>query len=183
MERTDLKLNEAKFFFEMLQVNEGKYPEFDYYLNAYFGSARAVLWVMKAEYSKVEGWKEWYEKKTPGIEIEGMLKKIVDARNRSLKQEPLKTEEYITVEVEDGNFVDIEEKMNKFSKKKVEIEIKIPENSSHRMDETEKELHIVGKLKVSNTIKEFKNVDILEICKKYISWLNEIVNECEKRFG
>lgn len=183
MERTNSKLNEAKFFLEMLQINNEKYPEFDYYLNAYFVSARAVLWIMKAEYSKIEGWKQWYDNKTPEAKVQVMLKNIVQARNRSLKQNPLKTRKYITLELGDGEFVDIKEKMRKFSGKKVELEIQAVKNKKRVVEETDSTLHMVGKININNTIKEFKNNDILEICKNYINWLEEIVEECEKKIG
>ena len=73
--------------------------------------------------------------------------------------------------------------MIKFSGKKVELEIQAVKNKKRVVEETDSTLHMVGKININNTIKEFKNNDILEICKNYINWLEEIVEECEKKFG
>ena len=36
MDRTERKLDESKFFLRKLEESREKYPDFDYYLNAFF---------------------------------------------------------------------------------------------------------------------------------------------------
>ena len=40
----------------------------------FFSSSRAVLWIMKAEYSKIDGWKKWHDEKEIDTRTKEMLK-------------------------------------------------------------------------------------------------------------
>ncbi|RHR21780.1 hypothetical protein DWX43_23515 [Clostridium sp. AF19-22AC] len=97
MKNTESRLGEARFFFNKMKESENVFPEFNYYLNAFISSSRSVLWIMNAEYNKIEGWHKWYADKEPDELTKIMLKGIVDARNRSLKKEPLYANKYITL--------------------------------------------------------------------------------------
>ena len=46
-----------------MKDSKDKSLEFEYYLNAYSSSSRSVIRIMNSEYSKVNGWKKWYEDK------------------------------------------------------------------------------------------------------------------------
>jgi hypothetical protein len=97
VENTEFRLNESKFFLGKLKENKEKTLEFEYYLDAYVSSARSVLWIMKSEYSKLNEWNKWYEEKDPNEEQKKLLKGIVDMRNRTLKQRPLKVKKYASI--------------------------------------------------------------------------------------
>jgi len=68
MGRTRQKLEEAAFFlakvkehyFDVLDEEEQARP-FLYYLSAFVSAARSVTWVMRSEYSALEGWATWYQ--------------------------------------------------------------------------------------------------------------------------
>lgn len=53
MTNTQRKLDQAKYFFKMLDTEE---PYFDYILSAFINASRSILWVMGHEYNKSEGW-------------------------------------------------------------------------------------------------------------------------------
>lgn len=182
MQDTEFRLNESKFFLKTMKENEEKKPEFEYYLDAYISSARSVLWIMNSEYCKLKEWKKWYDEKGVNNEQKKLLDGIVKMRNRSLKQRPLKVRKYTTVG--DGkNFCDIEEVMRKYLGKEITLEIKEiekPENYSFYEDENS--TVVSGVLKISTTVEEFKDKDIIDICEEYDSWLTDVVSECIRKF-
>lgn len=96
MSHTSDKLAEAGFFLAKLDETHGT-KEFDYYLNAFIASARSVLWVMRAEYSKKEGWEAWYQAKEPTDEEARLLRLTRELRNTSEKVKPLRA--YSEVEI------------------------------------------------------------------------------------
>lgn len=178
MENTEFKLNESKFFLEKMKESKDEKIEFEYYLNAYINSSRSVLWIMKSEYSKINGWKKWYEDKDDE-EQKNILDGIVKMRNRSIKQSPLKVTTYYTIG-DDKKFYDIKEAFRKFDGRKVDISIKPLEEKveEFKMYEDNNKLEISGKFNISTTVEEFKYKDIIDICEEYDTWLSNIVNEC-----
>ena len=161
-------------------------PDFDYYLNAFFNSARSVLWIMRAEYCKVEGWEKWFKEKSIPTEREGVIGKITDARNRSSKKEPLKMDTYMTVGGKD-KFIDLADYLKFFGGKEVILEVKKINPGDMRdnveVNQAEGEVSIKVVLEIRDSIKEFKRQDICEVCQKYMYWLEEVVDECKDIFG
>jgi hypothetical protein len=112
-----------------------------------------------------------------------LLKGIVDMRNRTLKQRPLKVKKYATVG-DDKNFCDIYEVFDRYIGEKINLTIEaMDEDPGFSVREDNDETQITGKLKISTTVEEFKNKDIIDICAEYDEWLSSIVNECIKLFG
>lgn len=161
-------------------------PDFDYYLNAFFNSARSVLWIMRAEYCKVEGWEQWFKEKDTIAEIEELIEKITAARNRSSKKEPLKRDTYMTIGGKD-KFVDLTDYLKLFGGKEVTLEVKKIKSDDMTEDvevnQKEGEVSVKGVLKIYDSIKEFKRQDICEVCQQYVNWLQKIVDECKEIFG
>ncbi|WP_313232425.1 hypothetical protein [Tissierella praeacuta] len=182
------KLNEAEFFLNKLKEHENIFPEFDYYLNAFVSSARSVLWIMKSEYNSNNGWKNWYENKSTNQSEDNLLKGITGMRNRSLKQEPLKTEKYFMMSLQ-LETVDVWEEVKKFVEehgkdKKYDITIKsdgMPKNRGILKDKNS--LTIQGRLDVYDTVEEFKDNNIIDKCEEYFLWLKSIVKECSSLFN
>ncbi|WP_050607249.1 hypothetical protein [Clostridium niameyense] len=186
MENTEFRLNESKFFLKRMKENKEKSPEFEYYLNAYVSSARSVLWIMKSEYSKLKEWGKWYDNKGVSQEQKKLLDGIVKMRNRSLKQRPLKVRKYATIG-DDKSFCDIDEVFKKFIGKRVNIKIEPIEDLKNlkgfNIYNDNNHTEVTGKLKISTTVEEFKNEDIINICEEYDVWLSNITSECINIFG
>lgn len=183
MKHTQFVLDETEFFLNKLKEEQESFPDFNYYLNAYISAARSVLWIMKNEYGKVNGWKKWYDDTEVDNDKKSLLKGIVDMRNRSLKKMPIQIkEEYI---IGDGDICyNIYDEMMPFSGKKITLTIEstgIKEKSSRITDG--KTLTLKGTINRIHTVEEFKNKDILDVCQQYFDWLKETVNTCVKRFG
>ena len=186
MKNTCRRLDEAIFFLNKMKENKNVTPDFDYYLNAFFDSARSVLWIMRAEYCKVDGWEKWFEEKDTTEKIKRLISNITEARNRSTKKEALKVNTYMTVGSE-NKFIDLAEYLKLFAGKEITLEVKTisPDDVMNDVDVTQKEgkISIRGMLEICDSINEFKRQDICEVCQEYIEWLQEVVIECQERFG
>ena len=87
-------------------------------------------------------------------------------------------------ELTEDRFIDIREELAKFHGKKVTVEIKSSEEDERKIiKNNEHELHVKGKIKINTSIKEFKNSDVVNVCKKYVEWLGKIVEECKQKFN
>ncbi|MDF2503067.1 hypothetical protein [Clostridium sp.] len=184
MENTEFRLNESKFLLEKMKESKSKSPDFDYYLNAYISSSRSVIWIMKNEYSNINGWKKWYECKGLSKEQEILLKGIVEIRNSSIKQKPLKVGTYITINDNEESY-DIKELLSDYNGKKMKFKFEIQEEELDHVNIIKDTNHfsISGKLKIASTVEKFKNKDIIDVCMEYDNWLTDIVYECTKIFG
>jgi hypothetical protein len=96
--RTRHKLDEARFFFGLCEDNR-HLREFNYYLSACVSAARAVTWIMRAEYVRVEGWEAWYTARTPSEAEERLLRQMGDIRNRAQKSAPLDARAAVQVNI------------------------------------------------------------------------------------
>jgi len=209
MSDTRNKFNEAIFFFERMKEylkNKDKSSEFDYFLNAFVGSARSVLWIMKAEFSRNNEWNEWYN----SIEIDAQIKHVFDITNQlrilSVKYSPIKSEEqwtFIPDEKSKEVFYDIWERANKGL---IGIYLKDDNGNLHKLiDKRKSEETVEGdskydsaedledKCKIMATMQLHKfrgidaqngySLDVMAICEDYISILGNIVSDCEKHFA
>ena len=186
---TRYKLEEAEFFLGFLETNYGKQKKFDFYLSAYFGAARAVTWIMRSEYSKVEGWEDWFKRLESDAEEERLLAGIKDLRNRSLKSEPLRTlvETHLGDLYTDtpGEHAEAEKIMGRIVRENIPMAIG-GSSGKYRIeaviDGRPVCLH-VRQAMFHRRLKEFPDEHILTICNKYYKFLKRIVAECEARFS
>ncbi|MFD2046402.1 hypothetical protein ACFSTA_18830 [Ornithinibacillus salinisoli] len=182
------KLNEAEFFLNKLKEHKNVIPEFDYFLNAFVSSARAVLWIMNYEYDSNNKWKNWYNEKSTSESEDILLRGITNMRNRSLKQAPLKTKKYHIMNL-GTETVDIYEEIKKFvdkhgKDKEYDIVIKQHDNIENRkILRSENELTIHGRLNIHDTVEEFKGSNIIDKCEEYFLWLKSLVEECTSMFN
>ena len=183
MKHTQFVLDETQFFLSKMEENQESFPDFNYYLNAYISAARSVLWIIKNEYCKVSGWLEWYDSTEVDHDKELLLKGIVEMRNRSLKKAPLQIkQEYIIGDKEVS--YNIYDEITPFVGKKISLTIEQTENSKRagRISD-DNTLVLKGTINKINSVQEFKNKDILDVCRQYFDWLNQIVKVCIKQFG
>ncbi len=55
------KLNEARFFLTCMARNPCDRDAFKYNLSAFLSAARSVLWFMRREFKKADGFQDWYD--------------------------------------------------------------------------------------------------------------------------
>lgn len=187
MTRTKRKLDEAKFFLDLLVSNENKDPDFDYFLSAFISSSRSVLWIMRAEYSELNGWEQWYISLDPTQEEKQFLKKINEIRVRSEKFDPLLTKILMNLGIPNEEMTkEIEKSLEQFHGKSVTFTIETIEESTDSQTYGVLDNGTVrfrGKVdSVVRGIEEFPDTDILEVCKDYFHRIEKIVNECIVKF-
>lgn len=179
MTNTKKKLSEAKFFYKLLSENNKLFPDFNYYLNAFLNSSRAVTWIMNSEYSKVDGFKDWYEKEKVDEETEQLLKSINTLRVESTKKKPVEANPVAQFTIDENSITDeIKEKIKEINHKRINITI-----SEVGEGPKDAEIIIQGRISgITNSIEDFPNEDILTICENYITELERLIGECEQRF-
>ena len=188
---TRLKLEEAEFFLGQLKPNYGKNKKFDFFLSAFFGAARSVLWMMRAEYSAVEGWEEWYAARQPDADEGRLFARTKDVRNRSAKSDPLKTLREMTFSMDHSDKpkdIEAQELLKRAMQEKLPISIKSIRGASgsyaiefviedRRVSVSPREIGI------DRWLPEFPGEHILTVCRDYYQTLAKIVQECEAKFG
>jgi hypothetical protein len=100
MSHTQEKLLEATFFLGQMREHEKSFieaitegrladPRFRYFASAIIAAARSVTWVMRAEFGRVVGWEDWYERQKPAPEDKWLLDVFTSVRNSSQKIAPV----------------------------------------------------------------------------------------------
>src|ERR1039458_5945837 len=92
MTKTQKKLDEAKYFLNQLKTTD---PYFDYVLSAFLNAARSTFWVMRHEFGKVPGWKEWFDAAEASGEEQTLLTETNQMRIDSAKKGRMSTEFYL----------------------------------------------------------------------------------------
>ncbi|SHM81570.1 hypothetical protein SAMN02746066_03392 [Anaerosporobacter mobilis DSM 15930] len=178
MEKTLFKLEEAKFFLHKIREERTNEPFCSYYFNAFLSSARSVLWVMRAEYSKIEGWEEWYQCKKATEEEEKIMHKITKYRNLSQKEGSLHTCDILKIEDDGFSF-------------KIECPTEMLVDNMHGnkmflsfgIADKEPDIEIEGFASLTKGIKEDDEFDILQLSNQYYEWLENVIHECAEKFS
>jgi hypothetical protein len=208
MTNTERKLDEARYFLGQLDVED---PYFDYILSAYLNAARSTPWVMRNEFTHVDGWNEWYGGREGSKEEKEIFKAINDLRIKATKQEGIKTnyflfdailvdEEYYSTIKEflkkDGRYkitITKKEELNDTADEEVNVDDSDVDNDSDFDDEIDDsdfdDGDFSGKTYVikgrkDSTIDQSKNsrLEIHNLCKDYFALIENLVQECMARF-
>ncbi len=188
LSKTRNKLKEARFFLEKLREKNVKVPDINFYLSAFISAARSVLWIMRAEYKDVAGWKEWYDSIKPSSSEKKFLKGMTEIRNRSIKEEPLQLYGSVSVIIpKESQTEELKQWIIKQHKNRQVLSIKFEPSKHSKKVETfvgADRVITTGRVKkVFFNLEEFPSKDIVSVCTKYFKLLNKMVRECESRFG
>lgn len=189
--KTLQRLREAGFFLLKMKETYVASVDFEYYWTAYIMIARSVSWIMKNEYSHIDGFNDWYKSKQLGSKFNSLSKKITKLRNTITKIEPLKYELECSItfnkndihgfgNVENMSPEELSNVLNKYyAGKKVKITKKDEINST-----SDKMPHSYGKFKIEK-IKHEYFTDIIQECTDYHFYLYvlalEVLCKFEKR--
>jgi hypothetical protein len=185
MAATQEKLLEAKFFLDKLRASIWVQPDFDYYLNAFLGSARSVLWIMRAEYSDTPGWEEWYKSKELNALDVAFLRDINELRIESTKRSSVRTKPMVQFEIPEhfvtGEVKDFFQRAAGKNGKGTIGEIGPLTNVLITIEGKSANL-VVSSIKPYRGISSLVGEDALETCVRYYGMMEEIVSECRKYF-
>lgn len=178
MTNTERKLDEARFFLNRLNIND---PYFDYILSAYLNASRSVLWVMKNEFLQIKGWTQWHNVRTLDENEENILREINKLRIRVTKQDGVKTDFFI-----DGDSICVDEDSYAKAKKILKwpsgtkLKITISElNEGKNKNNGSNPLSLHCRVKTRNgKIALCNRKKLLNLCKNYFLFLEQIASEC-----
>lgn len=173
---TKHKLEEAKFFLDSLKDNFGKAKKFDFFLSAYLTSARAVSWIMKAEFGGSVGYQDW-RKEVETDEEKKLFKKITDIRNNIEKVAPITTSPEYKITLSESDMVRL--------KGYVAVSLNGPTDAcdvEFRSPSGERVVCRAIEVSVKRRLEEFPADHVLEVCERYYAALSRIVALCEARF-
>ena len=92
MTNTERKLKEANFFLKQLSPD---YVYFDYILSAFLNSARSTTWIMRNEFSNINGWEKWFKECEISDEEKKLLSDTNSLRIDSAKKTGIKTDYFL----------------------------------------------------------------------------------------
>ena len=81
--QTEIKLEEARFYLELLRKNAPHQAIVIFALSAFLSAARSVTLYLQAEGKDKPGFKEWYEQKREELKTNEFARFLVDTRNIS----------------------------------------------------------------------------------------------------
>lgn len=183
MFRTRRKLEEARFFLNHLRDSEKKHPEFDYFLNAFAAAARSVTWVMKAEYLRVSGWREWYEAQSPDADEKELLGAFTQLRNKSQKEDPLETKVVVVMDFPPESLThEFKEMLERGVGKRFQTTVyAVPEDGDMSQIPSTAILGVVRS--AERRLNELGERDVLDACEKYFGGLERLVDRCGAEFA
>lgn len=182
MSRTRRKLEEARFFYRFLEENRFANPAFDYYLSAFVSAARSVTWVMRAEYLGVQGWEQWFSTKLATPAEDALLCKVNEMRLRSVKTHPLEASAALIVHIPpEWVTPGLEDRLELGVGKRFKATIfEVAEDNEIQFPDGFPNNAIVGTVEgVERRVDEFPDEDVVNVCKRYLLFLEELVAECE----
>lgn len=183
---TERKLEEAQYFLSLLKTED---PYFDYILSAFLNSARSTTWVMKFEFGKVPGWKEWYDSFGIAEEQHLLFSKINDWRILSTKQAGIKTEyHFLDFLIPDEEYYPVLKKLlnepdgTEFKITLEQIDEPINDEGNSNKENRDDIFVIQGKIKGDNYDSDLSREIILKHCSEYFNVIKKIVIECVGQF-
>ncbi len=182
MTRTERKLDEAKYFKDLLNTND---PYFDYVLGAFLNAARSISWIMRHEYGKVEGWEKWFKEYNLSEKSKQLLQKINDLRIESVKTTGVKTDFYwqeTELLIDEASYPELKKLLN-IEDGEYLLSITPYEENKPRPKNEEGTYSFLGTIDRSRQKAPNSREDLLQLCNEYYDLMKEIVTVCSSNFS
>ncbi len=111
------KLNEARYFLQLMAVNQNQREQFKYCLSTLLSTTQSVTWFLQKEYDKTTGFKSWYEQQRERMKPGETMKVLHDKRVLTTHREPLAPHAHVsvttsdTITISDSALVDVHDSM------------------------------------------------------------------------
>jgi hypothetical protein len=183
MGATKKKLDEAQFFFQEMEANCFKHPTFDYYLSAFISAARSVLWVMRNEFDGAVEWRAWYDSKTPDSEVAALLDGLNQLRVRTVKLKSSEVRYQLEIKIpKPGVTRELVEFFETHPERKMSVTFESVDVQTETIVSAQQASFPCKVESLFPVVSEFPDTNIMDICRHYVSWLSDLVCECETRF-
>lgn len=180
------KYNEAEYFFGMMKENDENRQRFKYNLSAFLAAARSVTSVLQKEVSKNPEFDEWCCKKRMQMKRDELFKFFNKKRNIVIHRKgTIDTRAEIKESINFGgagfvSFESIVKDADGTIKDYEDSELPAKSKITPKQDNTEITEY---KWFFSDCPNEYRNVDVITLCEKYLNELKIIVEEAESKFG
>lgn len=179
---TRSKYKEAQFFLDQLGTSyyddvrrifkrSKRPPVFHYYLSAFLSAARSVTWIMRSEYQQMAGWEQWFETQKTAEHAE-LLHLFNQLRIRSEKIEPIIPGRAVRIEGDGGPPVERDPRLPRFH-----MSITSADPDSDGVPIMSGEV-----LEWRWTIEELDGDDLVAACRRYLTLISQLLDNCESRF-
>lgn len=172
------KLNEAYYFFERMSKNQNNPDLFRYNLSAFLAAARSVTFFVQEEYSKVNGFQEWYSTQRKLMGSDELMKTLKDKRDITIHREPLSPHAHVNVTACDTATVSEGLVLIKYDPEGHEVSRIERRDLSKRASEPKPPI-----VEWKWYFAEIPKIDVLAACAQYIKKLDDSVSESETRFS
>ena len=188
MGETRKKLAEAIYFIEQTELQfKQQLQSFEFNLNAFVNAARNITFVMQKEYSKVDGFTEWYDSQK--IHSDAEAKKFINLRNISLKQKSISSNKF-SIRSDFGPDGLRVQGISKVLSDPIKFDEPIPEFSYVTINDKNGERRVKYNLTVDFSVIEMyddgkKTVEFLSFLhegRAYISMLTSLIEDVEAKF-
>jgi hypothetical protein len=153
-------------------------------MSAYITAARSVLWIMRAEFQHLPGWEEWYAGAQVEPEEKALLSPMNDLRVRSQKSHPVATGLSVVFSVPPENVTPQVKEALLASDTRQRFQLLLYPVDAEGGAEKVKQLHpdafMVVTEAVERRLDQFPDDDAVEVCHRYLRFLERIVGECFK---
>ena len=181
MTKTQKKLDEAKYFLNQLKATD---PYFDYVLSAFLNAARSTFWVMRHEFGKVPGWKEWFDAAEATGEEQTLLAETNQMRIDSAKKGEMNTEYFFfedKVIIYEESYPKLKELLDVPDGTEFEVTFRTVDDAE-RAPSGEDSVVLRGYVKREAERAPDPRAGIKRKCDEYFAFLAKIVDECHERF-
>jgi hypothetical protein len=172
------KLNEARYFLELMAANESQREPFKYCLGAFLTAAQSVTWFLQKECDKTAGFKSWYEQQRERMKSDETMKVLHDKRVVTTHREPLAPHAHVnatisdTITISDSASVVVHDSIgNEVSR--IEAERPSRQASEPKPSIAEWKWYF----------DEIPGRDLLTVCTEYLGKMDTLVTQCETIFG
>ena len=172
------KLNEARYFLELMAANESQREPFKYCLGAFLATAQSVTWFLQKEYDKTAGFKSWYEQQRERMKSDETMKVLHDKRVVTTHREPLAPQAHVNIAISDT--ITISDS----------VQVVMHDSTGNEASRIEAERPSKQAPEPKSSTAEWKwyfdeipGRDLLSVCTEYLGKMDTLVTQCETIFG
>jgi len=179
MTNTERKLDEAKYFFTRLDIDD---PYFDYNLSAFLNAARSVTWIMRHEFNKTPGWEIWFKEYYLSEKTQDLLKEINELRVETTKRAGVKTDFFFLqtdLYVDEKYFPDLQ-RFKYLEDGEYIISIESLSDEPSKLDE--EAIKFVGEINRKDRPYDGVREKLKNRCEEYLKIMTSVVNACINKF-
>jgi hypothetical protein len=177
MNNTFDKFLEAKYFLKCMVESEADRMPFKYNLSAFLTAFRSVTFFMQKEYSKIDGFIEWYLDKQKKLESDEKMQLLNKKRVMTIHKVPVGLHAQINVSIHESVFA-----TDEVSVEIIHADGTIEKEDPKTIERIEPPTEIAMPDKWLWFFDDYPNSDVVSICNECTDNLSNIISECNSTF-